>query len=238
MPVELSNELLNFGARIIELGGRIGASAARNIGVQESTSQYVAFLDGDDTWLPKKLENQSLAMRLVASKYSTTNFFLKRGEVIDEFPVESAENVVKNVNRRCHCAVGSTLIIDREIFLQINGFKSELLRFEDWDLMMRLREIDRSHLHLNQPLTLVNRIPNENWNNHQKSLDQIRAGIANYHAFRRHQVRGGIYYEESVGFFRKKENIRAITAMLASIACDSEQLRYLIRVLLKRFRIF
>ena len=33
-----------------------GPGAARNIGVQRATSQWIAFLDSDDLWLPNKLE--------------------------------------------------------------------------------------------------------------------------------------------------------------------------------------
>lgn len=35
-----------------------GVSKARNIGIVNSNSDYIAFLDSDDTWLPEKMEKQ------------------------------------------------------------------------------------------------------------------------------------------------------------------------------------
>src|SRR5215831_13859313 len=35
-----------------------GMSATRNVGVRHATGNYIAFLDADDVWLPRKLERQ------------------------------------------------------------------------------------------------------------------------------------------------------------------------------------
>lgn len=42
----------------IKQNGNKGACAARNLGIQNAHSDYVAFLDDDDEWLPTKLERQ------------------------------------------------------------------------------------------------------------------------------------------------------------------------------------
>jgi glycosyltransferase involved in cell wall biosynthesis len=46
--------------RYVEHAGHqnLGMSATRNLGIRNTTGEYIAFLDADDVWLPPKLEQQ------------------------------------------------------------------------------------------------------------------------------------------------------------------------------------
>jgi glycosyltransferase involved in cell wall biosynthesis len=59
--------------RMLKTGGGKGASFARNLGLRESTGNWVAFLDDDDIWLPKKLELQMAFMKSEKLNVSFTN---------------------------------------------------------------------------------------------------------------------------------------------------------------------
>lgn len=48
--------------RIIPLGCNVGPASARNLGWEAATQKYLAFLDSDDAWYPRKIELQYLWM--------------------------------------------------------------------------------------------------------------------------------------------------------------------------------
>lgn len=49
--------------RYIKQNTNQGVAAARNLGVQEAQSEWIAFLDSDDIWMPEKLERQFALQR-------------------------------------------------------------------------------------------------------------------------------------------------------------------------------
>ena len=54
----LSDRVRMFENIFVVRGPRQGAAAARNVGINSVSGDWVAFLDDDDVWLPRKLERQ------------------------------------------------------------------------------------------------------------------------------------------------------------------------------------
>jgi len=70
------NKFLNrYKNRIIYIYKENGGSAtARNIGIEKSTGDYIAFLDSDDLWQPSKLEKQIAIMEKTHCIWSHTGY--------------------------------------------------------------------------------------------------------------------------------------------------------------------
>jgi glycosyltransferase involved in cell wall biosynthesis len=120
-----------------------GVSNARNLGVSLSTSNYIAFLDADDTWHPEKLSKQIRAIQKNTKElcvYGTyADFFVGKKKVghsirsIDD--VSAKKNFIESGHLPC---ILSTWIINRHQFLQTGGFVSDYDTAEDFEFLCRL----------------------------------------------------------------------------------------------------
>lgn len=60
--------------RILRNEKNLGAAASRNRGVQEASGRYIAFLDADDLWLPKKLEEELKFLQEKEAAFAFTSY--------------------------------------------------------------------------------------------------------------------------------------------------------------------
>lgn len=114
-----------------------GAGASRNLGLQSTSGQFIAFLDADDIWLPSKLEKQLAFMldRKSAIVHTSYSFINESGR-----PISGCVNVSKHVDLNSYMKnteIGmSTVLINKEI---IGNFKFPSIRIhEDAGLWLEL----------------------------------------------------------------------------------------------------
>ena len=86
---------VNKKVDIIYLKKNMGASFSRNLGIRLSNSKYIAFLDADDIWTPKKLEGQIKFMEEKNYSFTYTDFtpfFEKNKKKIKKKEITTPDN--------------------------------------------------------------------------------------------------------------------------------------------------
>lgn len=142
---ELERVLQPYRDRIVYLKqGNAGAGAARNAGLRAARSEFVAFLDGDDVWLPNFLEEQ---VKFIESDggydlvYANAAWFGDTAWLGQTYmegdPSEGEVNLEGLIGERCLVITSGVLALKEPIF-EVGLFDESLRNSQDFDLWVRL----------------------------------------------------------------------------------------------------
>lgn len=118
-----------------------GVSAARNLGIINSKSEWIAFLDSDDWWLSGKLEKQVTFHKanghLLISQ--TDEKWIRNGAFVNpkKYHRKVAGDIFSESLERCMVSP-SAVLMHRSLFDKIGLFDEELPACEDYDLWLRI----------------------------------------------------------------------------------------------------
>ena len=96
--------------------GRVGPGPARNQGIQAAQGRYVAFLDADDLWHPRKLELQVAAMRDAQAALSCTGYLRHNLETGRQTVIGVPERATRNDLLKANTIACSSAMYDRNYF--------------------------------------------------------------------------------------------------------------------------
>ena len=134
-----------------------GVSAARNKGILESKSKWIAFLDSDDAWKPTKLEKQMEYSLFNQDKYRiihTDETWYRNKKFLNQLKKhkKSGGNIFKNSLQLC-CISPSSVVLKKQIFEEYGLFDENLEVCEDYDMWIRITSKEEVGF-LDSPLVL------------------------------------------------------------------------------------
>ena len=139
--------------RVIEQANR-GPSAARNTGIIAAKSDFVAFLDSDDEWLPQKLERQFPLIEHSNVVASVTNWLYTTAGTTTHPHAEYPSGFKKQLKQHDHLHIPQpisllfgpnseplhlgTCIMRRNVLFRVGMFDERMHQAEDTRLLARL----------------------------------------------------------------------------------------------------
>jgi glycosyltransferase involved in cell wall biosynthesis len=140
---ELCAQLANI--RYVRLSANQGLANARNVGIAESSSEFIAFLDDDDLRLPGSLDKQldrMLADERIALCYGQALIGdarrqLPTGEI---YPGRCPRGDVFWELLEHNFIPMPSMLARKSVLLKVGGFNTTLTLIEDWDLWLRISE--------------------------------------------------------------------------------------------------
>lgn len=126
--------------RYIRLEKNSGANKARNVGIENSKYNLIAFQDSDDEWHKNKLEKQLKYLKennfdIVSCKYNQyeNNKFI---QIIPNFDLYNKKDMLNKILYGNF--ISTQTILGKKVCFLREKFDESMPRFQDWELAIRL----------------------------------------------------------------------------------------------------
>jgi glycosyltransferase involved in cell wall biosynthesis len=128
--------------------------------IAESKGRYLAILNSDDLWAPTKLEKQVAVLEAqlqVGLVHTDGRFIDGEGNILEgnplgfEWPRTPSGNIIEALVR-CNKIIASSVLIRRECFERLGGFREDLFGSGDWEMWFRVA-LEYDIAFIDEPLT-------------------------------------------------------------------------------------
>jgi glycosyltransferase involved in cell wall biosynthesis len=210
-------------------GSNHGQSASLNLGISQSRSDYIAFMDHDDVWQPDKLRKQAEVLDVspdVGLVY--TNGYVVDSEGSRCYKILGDQHVEKNATGdillNCYIRTPSMVMVRRSLLQEVGPFTTGIIA--DQDMWVRIKEVSRFH-YLDKALVCYREHPTQNssinslkmWND---ALLVLKSAMQRYpYPCRIRKMRlAVIHYRLGKAWLQMQSYPRAITHLVRSFWYD------------------
>ena len=123
----------------------LGVAAARNGGLEQVETEWVAFLDDDDLWAPGKLERQLAVAAAERADFVWCGVVVvdARRRPVGIVAAADPGALLPRLLRTNTIGSPSAVLVRTELVRAVGGFDEELALLADWDLWLRLAAAGR-----------------------------------------------------------------------------------------------
>ena len=174
--------------KIIKNLKNLGAGLSRNIGIKNSSSEFIAFLDADDFWHHKKHEKQIKFMRENNYDFTFCNYIKRFNN--KELLVKSYKKKLEFHDLLLDCKIGLSTVILKKKIIKDELFPS-LKTKEDYNAWLKLTK--DNFFAYNFPETLVTWV----YSNNSLSADfiqKLKDGFNVYYKYQKFSLIKSIFF--------------------------------------------
>ena len=135
-------------AKVVNMDGNRGASAARNEGLKHAKGKYVIWMDADDMWMPWLLETMVSYAEINDGVIYSDFLMDKNGKELNIFKyMDFQPQFLQN-----GCATPGTSILIPKKYADLVSWDEEIEGIEDWDYQYQLCNAGTCFFHVPEPL--------------------------------------------------------------------------------------
>ena len=121
---------------------KVGVSSARNKGIKKSINQWIALLDSDDAWHPRKLETQTSMLDSALKEYNlihTDEVWFSNNKHINQMKKHKKQGgyIFERCLSLC-CISPSSVLFKKNILDKVGLFDESLPVCEDYDMWLKI----------------------------------------------------------------------------------------------------